>query len=168
MNTNKTPVSKLAFAFSATLLMLVLCSISSFSSNVVSKMIFAQAPDTLVQPAAIPDTTAGTGAVFTEVEVMPDFSYKSMHGAEAFSNYIVDSFIFPSGLGEISFQARYSVSFVVEVDGHISTINLVRRLDPTTDKEIVRVISNAPRWIPGEHKGKKVRVAYSISVLIKI
>ncbi len=125
--------------------------------------------DTLVSaPAAIPDTTAGTGAVFTEVEVMPDFSYKSMHGAEAFSNYIVDSFIFPSGLGEISFQARYSVSFVVEVDGHISTINLVRRLDPTTDKEIVRVISNAPRWIPGEHKGKKVRVAYSISVLIKI
>lgn len=166
MTAKKSFISKWFLALHAMLLMLI-CSASSYSSGIAFDEHILTTDTIANQASAIPDTVAGVGEVFTEVEVMPDFPYKSMHGAEAFGAYIIDNFICPPEANESSFQGRYYVSFIVEVDGHISTIIQLRLIDPIIDKEVLRVISTAPKWIPGEHKGKKVRTAYSISVLIK-
>ncbi len=168
MITNKTLVSKLAFAFSATLLMLVLCSISSFSRNVVGEMIFAQAPDTIVVPVAIPDTAAGVGAVYTEVEVRPDFSYYDMHGVEAFRSYAQNRLNYPEFESESDIRGKIYVSFIVEVDGRISTIKVVRSFNDFFDIYAIRAVAGSPRWIPGKQGGVPVRVKYTIPLTVEI
>lgn len=168
MTTKETSASKLGFALSATLLMLVLCSTSSFSRSVVNEVIVAQLPDTLVVPTAIPDTTAGTGEVFKEVEVDPDFSYSDMHGVVAFRNYAQNKLQYPEFESESDIKGKIDVSFIVEVDGRISTIKVVRSFNDFFDIYAIQAVAGSPRWIPGKQGGIPVRVKYTIPLTIEI
>ena len=60
---------------------------------------------------------------------------------------------------------RVIVSFVVNENGQVTDPVIKRNLDPILDKEAVRIIKSMPRWIPGEHKGKKVKVRYTLPVM---
>jgi protein TonB len=64
-------------------------------------------------------------------------------------------------------QGRVIVSFVVETDGSLSDIKVVKSLDPLFDKEALHVVKSMPKWIPGTQNGQPVRIKYAIPVIFK-
>lgn len=65
---------------------------------------------------------------------------------------------------ENNIQGKVFVQFVIEKDGSVSNITIVRGVDTALDKEAVRVISSMPKWQPGKQRGKAVRVSYTIPI----
>ena len=60
--------------------------------------------------------------------------------------------------------SRVVVSFVINENGQVTDPAVLRRVDKDLDKEAIRIIKSMPRWIPGEHKGKKVKVRLTLPV----
>lgn len=65
-------------------------------------------------------------------------------------------------------QGRVTVHFVVNADGSLSNIGIIRGVDPELDGEAVRVISAMPKWKPGTQGGKPVRVKYTVPVMFRL
>ena len=125
--------------------------------------------DTLVSvPAAIPDTAAGQGEVFYVVEVMPNFIFGDRQGIEAFRNYVAMNLVYPADAQMNGIQGKVFVSFIVEVDGSVSNVKLVRSVNKLLDDVAIGAISASPRWKPGMHKGKPVRVNLTFPVNFKL
>ena len=61
--------------------------------------------------------------------------------------------------------SRVIVSFVINENGQVTDPEVLRRVDKDLDKEAIRIIKSMPRWIPGEHKGKKVKVRFTLPVM---
>ena len=146
-------------------------SINSFSRNVERGMAFIQAvsvSDTILTNIATSkvDTVAGVGPVYFLVEEMPKFSYKGENELQSFRNYVTDNLQRSENMSGI--QGRVFVSFIIEVDGRISTIKIVRSVDKSMDNEVIRVIAHAPRWIPGKQDGSPERVTYTIPVTFQL
>lgn len=102
------------------------------------------------------DTTETDQKLFTSVEKLPEFP----GGNEQFTNYI-RLFLHNT---EMSI-GRIVVEFVVETDGALTEIKISKGLCPQCDAEALRVMRNSPKWIPGEHNGKKVRVKYRATII---
>lgn len=69
---------------------------------------------------------------------------------------------------ENGIQGRVYVQFVVEKDGRVSNVKVVRHVDPSLDKEAVRVISEMPKWKPGKQRSIPVRVSYTLPITFKL
>ena len=65
-------------------------------------------------------------------------------------------------------QGRVIVSFVVERDGSITDVKVVKSVDQALDKEAMRVVKSMPRWIPGKQNGQAVRVKYTVPVTFRL
>ena len=102
--------------------------------------------------------------VFDVVEQMPSFP----GGQGALMKYLNDNIKYPVVAQENGVQGRVVVSFVVERDGSITDVNVVRSVDPSLDKEAVRVIKGMPHWIPGKQNGSAVRVKYNVPVSFRL
>lgn len=100
--------------------------------------------------------------VFIVVEEMPSFG---TGGDNEFRKWIGDNMKYPDIAAENGIQGRVYVQFVVEPDGSISNVRVLRGVDPSLDKEAVRVIQNSPKWNPGKQRGKPVRVSYSFPII---
>jgi protein TonB len=94
------------------------------------------------------------------IEVKPDFP----GGIEKFYSYVGKNYNVPE---EEGLKGRVFVSFVVEKDGSLTDIKVIRDIGYGTGKEAIRVLKNCPRWNPGEQNGKKVRVLYSLPINIQ-
>jgi TonB family protein len=103
---------------------------------------------------------ADTGQVFMVVEKMPQFP----GGIKALLHYLATHIKYPAEARKTNIQGRVFIQFVVEKDGSISHIRVLKGIGHGCDKESVTVVKNMPRWIPGEHKGKPVRVQYNLPV----
>jgi len=139
-------------------------------SNIQANPCFVgeNASDTLVQPTAISDTAAGQGEVFYVVEVMPNFIFGDRQGIEAFRNYVAMNLVYPADAQMNGIQGKVFVSFIVEVDGSVSNVKLVRSVNKLLDDVAIGAISASPRWKPGMHKGKHVRVNLTFPVNFKL
>ena len=102
--------------------------------------------------------------VYTVVDKMPEFP----GGSEAMMQFISKNIKFPSIYNEAEIQGRVMIKCIVEKDGSLSTIIVARGIDHPLDMEAVRVVSIMPKWIPGELKGKKVRVQVVIPLNFKL
>ena len=102
--------------------------------------------------------------VFDIVEQMPSFP----GGPAQLMKWLAEHVQYPTVAQENSVQGRVIIAFVVERDGSITDVNVVRSVDPLLDKEAVRVVSNMPKWIPGKHDGAPVRVKYNMSLTIRL
>jgi len=102
--------------------------------------------------------------VFTVVEQMPSFP----GGMGALNSYLHDNVHYPTVAQENGVQGRVVISFVVERDGSISDVQVARSIDPSLDKEAVRVIKSMPKWQPGKQNGSSVRVKYNVPVNFKL
>jgi len=69
---------------------------------------------------------------------------------------------------ENGIQGRVICQFVVNKDGSIVDVEVVRAVDPSLDKEAIRVIKSMPNWTPGKQRGKSVRVKYTLPVNFKL
>ena len=102
--------------------------------------------------------------VFDVVEQMPSFP----GGQAALMKWLADNMNYPVIAAENGVQGRVVVQFVVEKDGSVSDVQVVKSVDPSLDKEASRVVSAMPKWIPGKQNGAAVRVKYTVPVTFKL
>jgi len=98
--------------------------------------------------------------VFSFAEVMPEFN----GGQEAFRDYLSKNLKYPPLARENEIQGRVFVSFIVESDGHISNVQVVRSVNPLLDAEAKRVIEEMPKWQPGMQNQVPVRVSFTLPI----
>ena len=102
--------------------------------------------------------------VFDVVEQMPSFP----GGNAALMNYLSQNIKYPVIAEENGIQGRVIVQFVVGKDGHISDVKVAKSVDPSLDKEAVRVVKGMPKWIPGKQNGQAVTVRYTLPVTFRL
>lgn len=84
--------------------------------------------------------------------------------ANQFARWVAQRLVYPEIARENGVQGRVSLSFIIEKDGSLTNVRVVRGVDPALDKEAVRVVSMSPKWTPGEFNGKPVRVTMTFPV----
>ena len=89
-------------------------------------------------------------------------------GDAALMQYLSSNIHYPAVAAENGVQGRVVVGFVVERDGSITDVNVMRSVDPSLDREAVRVVKNMPRWTPGKQNGSAVRVKYQVPVTFRL
>lgn len=102
--------------------------------------------------------------IFTVVEQMP--MYPGGYGA--LMGYLRDNIHYPTVAAENGVQGRVVVGFVVERDGSITDVKILRGVDPSLDREAMRVVKNMPKWTPGKQNGSAVRVKYQVPVSFRL
>ncbi len=102
--------------------------------------------------------------VFDVVEQMPSFP----GGPSALMQYLSSNIKYPVVAEENGVQGRVVCTFVVERDGSITDVRVIRSVDPSLDKEAVRVVKGMPKWIPGKQNGSAVRVKYTVPVTFRL
>lgn len=96
---------------------------------------------------------------YEEVEVRPEFP----GGYNAFMTFINSNFQMPDYDGN---GGTLKIAFIIEIDGTVTNVNVVKDLGGGTGTEAKRVISMSPRWSSGETRGQKVRVLYELPIKI--
>ena len=102
--------------------------------------------------------------VFEVVEQMPAFP----GGDAALMKYLQENVHYPTIALENDVQGRVVVGFVVEKDGSITDVTVIKSQDPSLDREAARVVKSMPRWIPGKQNGSAVRVKYQVPVTFRL
>jgi antitoxin component YwqK of YwqJK toxin-antitoxin module len=105
----------------------------------------------------------GSSQPYTELEVMPGFK----GGIEKFLEYVGRNYRFPVEASERGISGRIVVSFIVEANGMISNINLVKDIGYGTGRAAIKVMEDSPKWIPGLQHGIPVRVSYTLPLVLK-
>lgn len=98
--------------------------------------------------------------VFVVVESMPSFP----GGNVALLNYLNSNLKYPALAKEMGISGRVFVSFVVEKDGSVTDIQILRGIGGGCDEEAIRVVKNMPKWIPGRQRSIPVRVRFNLPV----
>jgi protein TonB len=102
--------------------------------------------------------------IFVVVENQPEFP----GGEAAMMKFLSENIKYPVIAQENGIQGRVICNFVVERDGSITDVQVVRGVDPSLDKEAVRVIQSMPKWKPGMQRGKPVRVRFTLPVVFRL
>ena len=102
--------------------------------------------------------------VFDVVEQMPSYP----GGMGALMQYLSSHIKYPVIAEENGIQGRVICTFVVERDGSITDVKIAKSVDPSLDKEAMRVVSSMPKWIPGKQNGSAVRVKYTLPVTFRL
>ena len=119
----------------------------------------------IAPPVEAPVEEEEEEVIFVVVESMPEFP----GGQQAMMRYIGENIKYPVIAQENSIQGRVICQFVIEKDGKVTDIQVVRSSgEPSLDKEAVRVINSMPKWKPGKQRGKPVRVKYTIPVNFRL
>lgn len=119
----------------------------------------------IAAPVEAPVEEEEEEVVFVVVETMPEFP----GGQQALFKYLSENVKYPVIAQENGIQGRVICQFVVNKDGAIVDVEVVRSGgDPSLDKEAVRVIKSMPKWHPGKQRGKAVRVKYTVPVNFKL
>ena len=115
-------------------------------------------------PPPKPVEEEATEEIFVVVEQQPEFP----GGTTALMKFLGDNIRYPVIAQENGIQGRVIMNFVVERDGSISDVQVVRGQDPSLDREAERVIKTMPKWKPGQQRGKPVRVRFTLPVVFRL
>ena len=152
-----------------------MAEISSAKITDLSRMVQTTAAER-TRPEAIDTTTSArevmvTGyaqftdnKVYESVEVMPEFP----GGQAELLKFVAKSIKYPTEAQRRGAQGRVIVKFVVETNGSISNIHVVKGIDPLLDAEAIRVCTTMPTWAPARQEGKAVRCYYTIPVTFRL
>lgn len=111
----------------------------------------------------VPEVAAGDDDVFDNIptlQVQPRFP----GGEDAMYDFLNNNLKYPQIARELGISGRVYVQFVVEKDGSVSDIKIIRSRDRSLDKEALRIIELMPKWLPGVQNGHKVRVRMTLPV----
>ena len=108
--------------------------------------------------------TSKEDTVYQIVEEMPKFP----GGEEAMFKFISENVKYPQEAKDKNIAGRVFVNFVVEKDGSVDEVKVLRSIGGGCDEEAVRVVKSMPKWTPGKQKGKPVRVSYIIPFVFKL
>ena len=117
---------------------------------------YVEVEEEVVEEEAIP---------FQLVEEKPSF----MGGdANQFSKWVNSRLVYPEIAKENGVQGRVTLQFTVEKDGSVTKVKVLRGVDPSLDKEAVRVVSMSPKWTPGKQRDRAVPVTYTFPVIFQL
>jgi periplasmic protein TonB len=116
-----------------------------------------------VKAQTVTITTKDSDKVFTSVETTPKFP----GGFEQFYHYLSTNIHYPNQSYKNNEQGLVVVIMVVEKDGSLSNIKVVRKVSPLLDQEAIRVMGICPKWIPAMQNGQTVRVKYAVAIAFK-
>lgn len=100
--------------------------------------------------------------IFVIVEQMPTFQGEP---ADKFREFLAANLRYPVIAAENGIQGKVYVSFVIDTDGSVSRVKVKKGVDPSLDKEAIRVVETSPRWEPGIQKGQTVRVEFTFPII---
>lgn len=118
---------------------------------------FAQNVESVASPNIDDNAIYNTSGI----EVKPEFP----GGLNEFYKYIGKNYRTPNVKG---LKGKVFVTFVIEKDGSLSDIKVIRDIGLGTGQEAIRVLKECPKWIPGEQNGQKVRVMYALPISIQL
>ena len=119
----------------------------------------------IAPPVEAPVEEEEEEVIFMVVETMPEFP----GGQQALFKYLGENVKYPVIAQENGIQGRVICQFVVNKDGSIVDVVVVRSSgEPSLDKEAIRVINSMPKWKPGKQRGKPVRVKYTVPVNFRL
>lgn len=113
-----------------------------------------------IAPPVVEEEVVPEEEIFQIVEEMPS----PKGGMEALYTFLSENIRYPYLAMESGIQGRVYVTFVVEKDGSITDVKVVRGIGGGCDEEAVRVVKALPKWNPGKQRGRPVRVLYSVPV----
>ena len=119
----------------------------------------------VIQQVDVVEETIEDDQPFLIAETMPSFQGGDLN---TFRTWVQQNVKFPQIAPENGIQGRVSCSFVVNKDGSIVDAEVIRGVDPSLDKEALRVINSMPKWSPGKQRGKPVRVKYTVPVTFRL
>ena len=122
-------------------------------------ILFSVSINAQVQNSPIAEDTT----VYTIVDITPKFP----EGRDAMYIFIYSKINYEK-MSEIDVQGKIFIQFVVEKDGRLSNIKITRSLDPSCDKEAIRIVRLMPKWESGKLENKKVRTKIEIPITIKL
>ncbi|MDD2299968.1 MAG: energy transducer TonB [Fermentimonas sp.] len=137
---------------------------SRFEINVEDDQSQRQAQTYVPPPPPQPKEEAVTEEIFVVVEEQPEYP----GGNAAMMQFLSNNIRYPVIAQENGIQGRVICNFVVERDGSITDVQVVRGVDPSLDREAVRVIQQMPRWKPGKQRGQAVRVRFTLPVVFRL
>lgn len=101
---------------------------------------------------------------FYNIEVKPEFP----GGTEQLLKYLGKNTNYPEIARVNGITGKVFVQFVIDKDGSVLNVKVMREVDPYLDKEAVRVVKSMPKWKPGKQKGKPVRVSFQVPISFKL
>ncbi|BCS85787.1 cell envelope biogenesis protein TonB [Prevotella herbatica] len=101
--------------------------------------------------------------LFRVIEELPEFP----GGATEYMKWLTRNLRYPKSAEEKKIDGKVVVSFIINKNGTISDIKIIKSLDPDCDNEVLRVMKKMPKWKPGTEKGHPVRTEYVIPVVFK-
>jgi protein TonB len=122
----------------------------------VEIMDYVEVEEEVVEEEAIP---------FQLVEEKPSFQGGD---ANQFSKWVNQRLVYPEIAKENGVQGRVTLQFTVEKDGTVTKVKVLRGVDPSLDREAVRVVSSSPRWKPGKEGGRAIPVTYTFPVIFQL
>ncbi|MBR1795426.1 MAG: energy transducer TonB [Bacteroidales bacterium] len=102
---------------------------------------------------------------FQLVEDKPSFNGGD---ANEFSKWVNQRLVYPEIAKENGVQGKVMLQFTVNADGTVSNVKVLRGVDPSLDKEAVRVVSSSPKWKPGKQRDRAVKVTYTFPVIFQL
>lgn len=109
-------------------------------------------------------TATSDEEIYQVVENDPEFE----NGMEGLYQYLATNIVYPSDAREEKVSGKVLVSFVIEKDGSVSNVKVLRSPDERLSREAERVVKAMPKWKPGRQGGKKVRVQYALPIQFKL
>ncbi|KXB08906.1 energy transducer TonB [candidate division MSBL1 archaeon SCGC-AAA382M17] len=103
--------------------------------------------------------------IFVVVEDMPQFKGG---GINAFRKYVQENIEYPTVAAENGIEGTVFIKFVVDTDGDISSVTVMRGVDPALNEEAKSAIRGAPKWEPGQQRGEPVKVQFTIPIVFKL
>lgn len=98
------------------------------------------------------------------VEQMPQYP----GGDEALLKFIKDNLRYPQAAAEKGIEGRVTIRFVINREGSVTDVTVIRGLDSACDNEAMRVVKMMPTWIPGKQNGKNISVYYTLPIVYKL
>ncbi len=122
-------------------------------------------PDYDYREEVVEETVEEENIPFVLVEQKPSFQGGD---ANTFSRWISQNLVYPETAKENGVQGRVVLEFTVLKDGTLGNIRLLRGVDPTLDREALRVVSSSPKWEPGRQRDRAVNVTYQFPVVFQL
>ena len=142
------------------------CLLFAISALVLLVIVFApagaNAQDKKGKTTQTRKDTTTDDKVYEVCEQMPTYE----GGDAALLKYLRENFKLPDEYKERGIQGRMVVGFIVEKDGSLTNVKVLRAVDIAIDAEVLRLVKGMPKWIPGRHNGQRVRVRYLLPIHI--
>jgi TonB family protein len=134
--------------------------------NLDEMVVVAMAPGEEQQPVKKeePKGEPQEKVIFQVVEEMPQFP----GGMGEAMKFLAKNMKYPVAAQQAKIEGRVIVQFVVERDGSVSDVKVMRGVSPELDAEAIRVVSMMPKWIPGKQRGKAVAVKYTMPIMFRL